>query len=103
MIHDERIRSLNQKRTSSGSYVLYWVQTITQIPSQNRRAGPKVTSLSLDFNSLNITNIEETIAKLDINRSVKRTDSFHGGTGEAEKLLNEFLNNKLDLYPQLLI
>ena len=64
---------------------------------------PKVTSLSLDFDSLNITNIEETIAKLDINRSVKRTDSFHGGTGKAEKFLNEFLNNKLDLYPQLLI
>ena len=61
----------------------------------------KLTSLSLDFDSLNITDTAEIIAKLDIDRSVKPTDSFHGGTDEAEELLNQFLNNKLDLYPQL--
>ena len=62
---------------------------------------PKVSSLSFGFDSLNISDIEGTVAKLDIDRSVKRTDSFHGGASEAERLLDEFLNKKLDLYPQL--
>ncbi len=62
---------------------------------------PKLTSLHLDFDSLDITNIEETIAKLDIDRSVKGTGSFHGGTSEAEQRLEEFLSTRLDRYPEL--
>ena len=44
---------------------------------------PKLASTHLDFNSLDITDIEETIAKLDIDRSVRLTGSFHGGTSKA--------------------
>ena len=62
---------------------------------------PKLASTHLDFNSLDITDIEETIAKLDIDRSVRLTGSFHGGTSKAEQRLTKFLNAKLDRYPEL--
>ena len=62
---------------------------------------PLMTSLHLDFDSLNVGNIEETITELDIDRSVKSTEFFLGGTEEAERLLNNFLDSKLDLYPNL--
>ena len=62
---------------------------------------PRLTSLHLDFDSLDLTDIEETVAKLDIDRSVSRTDSFQGGTSHAEQRLEEFISEKLDQYPEL--
>jgi len=62
---------------------------------------PRLSSLHLDFDSLDITDIDETIAKLDIDRSVKLTDSFHGGASKAEKHLQEFISARLDRYPEL--
>ena len=36
----------------------------------------------------------------DLDRSVRPVDSFQGGTGEALKLLNEFVTHKLAHYPE---
>lgn len=63
--------------------------------------GPIIDSISLDFNSFDIDDLEKVISKLRIDRSVKRVDSFHGGTKEARCHLKVFLEGKLDRFPEL--
>ncbi|NIQ17883.1 MAG: deoxyribodipyrimidine photolyase, partial [Candidatus Aenigmarchaeota archaeon] len=41
------------------------------------------------------------ITGLHIDRNVKKTDNFHGGTEEAKKHLRDFIKYKLDDYPDL--
>jgi deoxyribodipyrimidine photo-lyase len=62
---------------------------------------PFIDSLSLDFDSFNIDDLEKAISRLRIDRSVKRVDSFHGGTREAKSHLEVFLEGKLDRFPEL--
>ncbi len=62
---------------------------------------PHTSSLNLEYNSLNIDDFEKIITRLTIDRNVRPSSIFHGGVNEAEKLLNDFVNNKLDLYPKL--
>jgi deoxyribodipyrimidine photo-lyase len=62
---------------------------------------PIIDSLSLDFDSFDIEDVEKAISKLRIDRSVKRVDSFNGGTKEAKSHLEIFLESKLDRFPEL--
>jgi deoxyribodipyrimidine photo-lyase len=62
---------------------------------------PLIDSLSLEFDSFDIDNLEEAISKLRIDKRVKRADSFHGGTKEAQSHLDVFLDRKLDRFPEL--
>jgi deoxyribodipyrimidine photo-lyase len=62
---------------------------------------PRVDSLKLGFDSLDIKDIENVLARLDIDRSVRRLQDFHGGTNEAKRRLQEFLKHKLDQYHEL--
>lgn len=62
---------------------------------------PKISSMSMEFDSLEIEDIEKTLLKLKIDRTVKRVDSFHGGTKEALNHLEIFLDEKLDHYAEL--
>jgi deoxyribodipyrimidine photo-lyase len=62
---------------------------------------PIFDSLSLDFDSFNIDDLEKAISNLRVDRSVKRVDSFHGGTKEAKSHLETFLDSKLDRFPEL--
>jgi deoxyribodipyrimidine photo-lyase len=62
---------------------------------------PHVDSLGLKFSTFNIDDIDEVISKLDIDRSVPKTESFDGGTSEAKKRLSDFLRNKLDRFAEL--
>ena len=62
---------------------------------------PIIESLSLDFNSFDIDDLEKSISKLGIDRSVKSIDSFHGGTKEAKSHLEVFLEDKLDRFQEL--
>jgi deoxyribodipyrimidine photo-lyase len=57
---------------------------------------PKLDSLGLRFPSFDIENIETTLSKLKIDRSVAKVDTFHGGTCEAKRRLSDFLRDKLD-------
>ncbi len=52
-----------------------------------------------EFESLDLANIETVINTLDIDNSVIPVTSFHGGTLQAEKHLETFIKQKLDLYP----
>jgi deoxyribodipyrimidine photo-lyase len=60
-----------------------------------------VDSLSLEFDSLDIEDIGKTISKFGIDRSVKKISSFQGGTKEAQKHFQVFLEEKLDQFPEL--
>ncbi len=62
---------------------------------------PVTDSLSLDFDSFDIEDIDRAISKLRVDRSVKKVDDFRGGTEEAKRHLQIFLEDKLDRYPEL--
>jgi deoxyribodipyrimidine photo-lyase len=62
---------------------------------------PTAGSLSFDFDSFDISDVDKAISKLHIDRSIKKVDAFHGGTKEALKHLEIFLEEKLDRFPEL--
>ncbi len=66
-----------------------------------REKDPVVPSLSLDFDSFNIEDVEKAISQLRIDHSVPKVDSFHGGTKEAKKHLQPFLEYKIDRFGDL--
>ncbi len=61
---------------------------------------PLVVSTDVDMPSLDINDLEKTISRLRIDRSVKRVSCFHGGTTEARKKLELFLETKVDDFPE---
>ena len=69
------------------------------IPLEERE--PSVSSLSMDFDSFEIDDLEKALSKLQIDRSVGRVSSFHGGTKEALNHLEVFIREKLDRYPEM--
>jgi len=66
-----------------------------------KQTDPAVDALSLDFGSFDIHDIGKALSKLHIDRSVRKVNSFHGGTKEALKHLEIFLDGKLDRFPEL--
>jgi deoxyribodipyrimidine photo-lyase len=66
-----------------------------------KESEPAISSLSMDVDSFDIEDIGKAISKLRIDRSVKKVDSFHGGTKEALRHLEVFLEGKLDRFPEL--
>jgi deoxyribodipyrimidine photo-lyase len=66
-----------------------------------KQTDPVIDSLSLDFDFFDIKDIGKAVSKLRIDRSVKKVNSFQGGTKEALKHLEVFLEGKLNLFPEL--
>jgi deoxyribodipyrimidine photo-lyase len=66
-----------------------------------KQTEPALDSLSLDFDSFDISDAGKVISKLRIDRGVQRVSSFQGGTKEARKHLEVFLEGKLDQFPAL--
>ena len=62
---------------------------------------PIIDCLSLNFDSFDIDDVGKAISSLSIDRSVKKVNQFHGGTGEAKKHLQVFLTEKLYHFPEL--
>ncbi len=62
---------------------------------------PEVDSLHLNIDSLDINDIKKTIYLLNIDRSVRKVNYFHGGAREAKKQLEIFLKEKIDRYRDL--
>ncbi len=61
----------------------------------------KKGSLNLDISSFDIINVNRAISELEIDRSVRKSRFYHGGTTEAKKHLDEFVGKKIDYYPEL--
>lgn len=59
---------------------------------------PKTSSLDLEA-SIETSDPEVLLEDLEIDRSVKPVSRFSGGTGEAEGLLEDFIEDKLEEYP----
>lgn len=66
-----------------------------------KEVDPHIDSLSLDFDSFDIDDVEEAVSRLHIDRSVKKVSCYRGGSGEAKKHLRLFLRDKLDRFPEL--
>jgi deoxyribodipyrimidine photo-lyase len=62
---------------------------------------PVADSLSLRIKSFDLEDLDESLSKLGIDRSVKRVNGLRGGTGEAKRHLKIFSEEKLDRYPEL--
>jgi deoxyribodipyrimidine photo-lyase len=63
-----------------------------------RKNHPNFSSLHLKFDVLEIEDISKCLAGLKTNSGVIKAQTFHGGTSEAEKLLDIFLNKKISHY-----
>ncbi|MBS3766469.1 deoxyribodipyrimidine photolyase, partial [Candidatus Bipolaricaulota bacterium] len=59
---------------------------------------PKTSSLDLET-SIETSDPEDLLEDLEIDRSVKPVSRFSGGTSEAEELLEDFIEDKLEEYP----
>ena len=66
-----------------------------------KQIDPAVDSLSLGFDSFDIGDVNKAVSQLYIDRSVKKVNLFQGGTREALKHLEVFLEGKLDRFPEL--
>jgi deoxyribodipyrimidine photo-lyase len=62
---------------------------------------PSVGSVGLEFDSLDIVDVDGVLARLDIDQSVQAVERYKGGTGQARRRLQEFLVGKLDHYDEL--
>jgi deoxyribodipyrimidine photo-lyase len=60
-----------------------------------------IDSLSLEFDSFDIEDVDKAISRLRIDRSVRKVEAFHGGMKEASDHLDFFLESKLDRFPEL--
>lgn len=58
----------------------------------------KKESNLLKFNSLELKNLDQIINNLDIDKTVQKSPYFKGGSTEALKRLEDFVNNKLKRY-----
>jgi len=62
---------------------------------------PKAGPVDLDFDSVDIEDIDRALSRLNIDRSVTAVDHLRGGASEARWHLDEFLGGKLNDYPAL--
>jgi deoxyribodipyrimidine photo-lyase len=61
---------------------------------------PKIPSVNLNIDSLNLDDINSIISKLNIDRTVKKVDFFTGGTNQAKTHLDNFINFKIKSYSE---
>jgi deoxyribodipyrimidine photo-lyase len=68
------------------------------LPLKTRRI--KKDSTGLQFDSFRLDNVNDALARLTIDRSVSRAQTFTGGTAEAQKRLKEFIATRLSSYAE---
>jgi len=66
-----------------------------------KQLDPTVDSSSMDFDFFDIDDVGKAISKLHIDQRVPQVSSFQGGTKEALRHLEVFLEGKLDRFPEL--
>jgi deoxyribodipyrimidine photo-lyase len=66
-----------------------------------RSKSVKVSSLHLDFDSIDLNDFDKVWSSLKMDRSITRVDDFHGGTGEAKRHLRLFMKSKMDQFDNL--
>jgi deoxyribodipyrimidine photo-lyase len=61
----------------------------------------KNPSRGMRFKTITLDRVEHTLARLHIDRTVGRVDTFRGGTTHAKRLLRQFIRRKLPTFPEL--
>ncbi|MCW4010146.1 MAG: deoxyribodipyrimidine photo-lyase [Candidatus Bathyarchaeota archaeon] len=67
-----------------------------QVPERNM---PKRSSLGLRFDSVDLADVDAAVSRLGVDASVCKAKGFQGGSSQAEKRLDDYLQNKLAGYP----
>jgi deoxyribodipyrimidine photo-lyase len=62
---------------------------------------PKQSSLDLEFDTLDMRDIQTIMSNLKVDKSVGPSEYFSGGTSEARRHLELFVKEKLPSYPEL--
>jgi deoxyribodipyrimidine photo-lyase len=62
---------------------------------------PVADSLSLTFDSFKVEDVDKAVSELQIDKTVKKVNYLHGGTEEARKHLDVFIDEKLEHYAEL--
>ncbi len=86
---------------SAGTFRPKITRLLANFLSPMAESHPKISSLDFDVEGFPINDVEKAIPLLNIDRSVKRVSEFHGGTSEAKKHLQIFIDQKLDRYADL--
>jgi deoxyribodipyrimidine photo-lyase len=66
-----------------------------------KETDPVADSLSFTFDSFKVEDVDKALSKLQIDRTVKKVSTLHGGTEEARKHLDVFIDEKLEHYAEL--
>jgi deoxyribodipyrimidine photo-lyase len=61
---------------------------------------PRVDSLGLEFETLDIADVSKVVSTLPVDQTVSEVAGLTGGTEEAKRLLQEFIEHKLDDYDE---
>ena len=62
---------------------------------------PVADSLSLTFDSFKVEDVDKALSELQIDKTVKKVNYLRGGTEEARKHLDVFIDEKLEHYAEL--
>ncbi|MEJ2629426.1 MAG: deoxyribodipyrimidine photolyase, partial [bacterium] len=84
-------------RTIRGKIYSYRDRFLTMVPQQEA----DLSSLDFDLESMDISTLDGILSHLNIDSSVKPVSHFSGGSRTAQKFLQEFVEHKLDRYPEL--
>ena len=74
------------------------MKLVTKFLVLNKQPVLEKTKIKTDFSSFEISDLDEAVQNLNIDKSVKRVETFHGGSSHAKKHLNLFIETKLDQY-----
>jgi deoxyribodipyrimidine photo-lyase len=66
-----------------------------------KETDPVADSLSLTFDSFKVEDVDKALSRLQIDRTVKKVNTLQGGTGEARKYFDVFIDEKLEHYAEL--
>jgi deoxyribodipyrimidine photo-lyase len=66
-----------------------------------KHTAPKLDSFGLKIKGIELDDIDNILTKLNVDKSVDKTQSFHGGTENAKSLLTDFIKHKLEKFDQL--
>jgi len=66
-----------------------------------RETIPKRSSLDLRFNSADVSDAQKALSRLRVDRGVHSSPDFMGGTSQALRLFEQFLDERLERYHEL--
>ncbi|MFO7890611.1 MAG: deoxyribodipyrimidine photo-lyase [bacterium] len=84
-------------RTMRGKIYKYRDDFFNYLPQQES----DYPSLNFNIESNDISSLDKIQSLLKIDRTVQPVAHFHGGSQSAAELLDDFINNKLDQFPEL--